>query len=410
MRKGSGNAMTVSAKIRGFHIVLALALLTLGAMSISDTLANVVVKADPHVATTLAPWDGVIAASAAEAAISAQPTSDEQSEPAKLATHALQRDPTAVEALTVLGSQAQLRGENELAQRLFAQSLALSRRELRAQLWAIEEAVSRGDIKGALGHYDIALRTSTRAPDLLFPTLASAIEEPRVRSALLNLLNGKPVWSEQFVNYISRGRIKPMASVALLTDRNASELPIDDSDRASLVDALASSGNLEDAWEYYSSFRSKSRQRSRDADFIARIERPSVFDWNARSSAGISAVIQPTSDGMVFEFSASPSVGGTVLEQRQFLQSGNYTFKATMENINVSRDGAPYWTLRCQDGKELWQIPVTSDAEGRVDISRKFTVPSGCLSQNLAFVVRPSDDIAGVFGRVVRATIEPLGQ
>ncbi|MFK4002576.1 tetratricopeptide repeat protein [Qipengyuania sp. NPDC077563] len=391
----------------GLRLAAIVPLCAIGAVSISDTLANVVVKSDPEAAKALAPWDGVVVASAAKIKMTAQPESGEQSEPAMLATRALQSDPTAVEALNVLGSQAQLRGETERAQRLFTQSLALSRRELRAHLWAIEEAVSRGDIAGALKHYDFALRTSKRAPDLLLPTLSSAIEEPLVRSDLLRILNTNPVWLEQFLDYISQGEINPLASVELLTDEKARQLPVEDNHRTALVDAIAKSQRLEDAWQYYSSFRSASRRQSRDARFSAELERPSIFDWNIESLSGISAGVLKAGDRRILEFSASPSVGGAVLAQQQALLPGQYTFRAVMTIARSARSKSPYWTLKCEGGAEVWRMPVARNGENLTEIRSEFTVSADCPSQILLFVIRSTDDISGISGQIMSAEIVP---
>lgn len=195
--------------------ILALGALTLGYASISDTLANVVVKVDPKRAYLLDSGDGRIAAALAEQEFAATLESRPGSEPARLARQALRQDPTAVEALSVLGLQAQLRNEEALTDRLFSYAVALSRRELRPQIWAIEEAVMRGDINGALDKYDVALRTSQEARRTLFPVLASAISEPKIRISLTSLLASDPIWTRPFIRYLSTSSPEPQAVAKL---------------------------------------------------------------------------------------------------------------------------------------------------------------------------------------------------
>ena len=387
------------------RFITALVALALGLVSISDAMANFIVKADPRAALSLAPWNGTVAADAAQEAFSATPTSAKQSMPARLAVRALRIDPTAVKALIVLGSQARLRGETERSQRLFAHALSMSRRELPAQLWAIEEAVSRGDIANALMHYDLALRTSRRALELLYPTLAAAIEEPRVRAELLSILKSEPVWTKTFVNFITESGVNPTASVALLTDPAAGHLPVEDINRTSLVNSLAMSGDLRGAWDYYSTFRTASRSQSRDGNFRANIERPSVFDWSPQESPGVSAVIQADEEGGRFEFFASPSVGGVVLKQAQFLQPGRYTFKVVMEIDNQPAKYSPYWELNCQSGTEIWRSATQKEEAQNKTTYTELSVPNDCPFQDLVFVVRPSDAIAGSSGRIISAEI-----
>src|SRR5262249_7177342 len=74
-------------------------------------------------------------------------------------------------------------------QRLFELSSAISRRSLPTRLWLIQRSVDHGDVAGALENFDIALRTSTAAPDALFPVLATASSDPGLAQPLARLLD-----------------------------------------------------------------------------------------------------------------------------------------------------------------------------------------------------------------------------
>jgi hypothetical protein len=182
--------MQHSAREWSIRVVLAIIAAALGVFAVSVSLANVITPASPALAHLLSPTDGRITARLAENEFALRAISSSQSRAAKLADLALRQDPTAVDALSVLGLQAQLRRDLSRAQNLFGYSLALSRRDLRARIWAIEEAVQRGDINGALMNYDIALRTSRDAVDTLFPVLSSALKEPKIRASLIRVMKG----------------------------------------------------------------------------------------------------------------------------------------------------------------------------------------------------------------------------
>lgn len=389
---------------RGIFAALAA---VVGWFSVSDTLANVLVKSDPKAALALAPWKGTIAADLAQNEMSAAPVSEEQSYPAQLARKAIKLDSTAVEAFEVLGLQAQLRGNTGRARKIFTHSLALSRRELRPHIWAIEEAVSRGDIAGALRQYDIALRTSRSAPEVLFPTLAAAISEPKVREALLAMLESGPDWSGKFIEFVSRGRADPAAAISFFREGERARIPIGDANRTSLVNLLVGRGKVQLGWNYYSSFRNVMKNESRNPNFSAIVEKPAVFDWNPRNSAGISASIQRVRNGGVFNFSAAPSVGGVVLDQRQVLPPGNYHFESTIEDLEQPDYSRPQWVLTCQGGQQLGKVEVPNSLARRLKYNGHFSVPSGCSVQTLALVVLPSDEISGVSGRIFSARIVP---
>lgn len=389
-----------SSREWAFRGGIAIAAAICGYISVTSTLANAVVKTDPTVAHSLSPFNWSITAELAAAEMTAKPDSRHDSRPALLARDALRHDPTAVSALNVLGLQAQLSGDTQKARSIFAYSLALSRRNLQTHFWAIEDAVSRGDITGALQQYDTALRTSRRAPDVLFPTLAAAIAEPRVREGLIHILHTHPVWGDQFIGFVSQGQIDPLSAELFLRAATKSGLEVPDSNRVILVNKLIQRRQADRAWRYYTSFRKGDRHQSRDAAFKAAIKRPSLFDWAPHNSAGISASLQSSKQGGAVEFSVAPSVGGKLIEQRQMLYPGIYRFESSIEDLQQPEQSRPYWTLVCQDGRDLGKINVPNAEKGVVRFSGQFTVPDGCIMQTLSLIARPSDEIAGVFGRV----------
>lgn len=377
--------------------------------SVSDSLANVLMKRDPEQARSLAPWDGTITAKLAEQKMAVRPASLDSSEPAKLARLAVRQDATTVDALVVLGLQAQLRSQTDAARKIFAHSLELSRRELEPQIWAIEEAVSRGDIRTALANYDIALRTSQSASRILFPVLESALREPKVRTQLVTILSTEPVWLNSFVKFAAIGRANPEATAQFFQEAGAAGITIADADRTSIVNAIASRQRIEEAWEYYSSFRKGAvRSRSRDPRFQAALERPSLFDWRVHNSPGISATIQRDANGGAVEFSAAPSTAGLVLDQVQVLPPGTYRFDTKSIDVEQPDRSRPYWILTCKGGRELGRLSLANSANAVSTDSTEFVVPPDCKEQKLALFVRLSNEITGVYGRILTASLVPL--
>ncbi len=382
--------------------------------SLGASLANVLVKTDPARAHMLSPGSGHITADLAEQRFSLEPAADAQSRPAQLARQALRQDATAVEALGVLGLQAQMRGDEDEARRLFTYSQALSRRELRSRVWAIEEAVRRGDIGGALEQYDLALRTSRAAPDLLFPVLASAVAEPRVRAELIADLAQQPGWGEAFIYTLASSAPDTEASLRLFREAERGGVPVSELARTTLVNVLVSRQSFEDAWAYYASIRlGADRRRSRDPNFSLAAETTASFDWAAISSAGVSATIQPGQPGGLVDFSAAPSNSGVVLQQLQHLPPGAYRLEGRSSGLEQPEQSLPYWALTCQDGRELGRVPLrpsppaSGEGEAGVPFNGRFTVPGNCPVQTLALMVRPSDQIAGVSGQIHRVQLAP---
>jgi hypothetical protein len=392
------------------RIALASGALTLGTWSLGDSFARVVESADPVQAMALARDNGVILAAAAQQEFSQAPSADENSRAVRLAKLALRRDPTAVEALTVLGLQAQLRNDTERTRALFEYSLQLSRRELRPQIWAIEEAVNRGDIDAALRSYDIALRTSREAPRLLLPTLVSALAEPRVRAGVLEIMASKPVWSDSFLNRVATSGIDPVAGLALFREGASIGLPLTDNLRVALVNVLMAEGETRQAWDYYGEFRRGARRdRSRDPEFTLGPDDRAVFDWMPSTQSGVSAAILQEGKGGVLDFSLPPATGGVLVQQTQLLPPGTYRLAGRSRGIDQTDRSRPYWALFCQDGRELGRVEVPNSEIDDGAFEGSLTVPSGCAVQTLSLIARTTDAITGVSGQIERATLVPAG-
>lgn len=392
----------------GVRIVLALLAAAAGFLAITNSLASVIGKAGPESAHALAPGNGVITGALARQRFTLNPDPAVDSEPAQLARTALRQDPTSVDALAVLGLQAQLRNDTEAARQVFSYSHSLSRRELRSQIWAIEEAVTRGDITGALEQYDIALRTSRSARGLLFPVLTSALAEPLVRSALLELLATEPAWGEAFVDFAARRSLDPQVAIQFFREGEGVDLPFDEADQMGLVDALVALSRPEEAWAYYASVRPDADQRSsRDATF-ERVDAPaSVFDWVALDNSGAVGSLQRGAGGGFLDFWAPATVGGTVLRQMQALLPGEYRLEGHSIGLEQIGGAQPYWVLTCPGGREIDRVSVANSAENNGLFSGTFTVPSGCPVQTLSFVIRPSDGVGGVSGQIDRVQLTP---
>lgn len=377
----------------------------------AGTLANVIAGIDARAANALALGDGRIMAAAAAQEFAAAPDSSKTSMAAKLAEEALRRDPTAVDALKVLALQAQMRSEEALTDRLFGYSVALSRREFAPQMWRIEKDVARGDIDGALRNYDLALRTSEKARETLFPVLASSIVEPKIRERLITLLEVAPAWNRAFIQFASDKGSQPYAVSQLFRESEGKGFPIETVDEARLVSRLVTRGLMDEAWNYYRTFRSGvDRSRSRDPDFNLGIEAPTPFDWNVGNMPGLSAAILRQGDRGFLDFALPASTRATVVRQTQLLPPGSYSLKGRSQGVDQAERSLPYWVITCLDGFELGRVDLPASNQAFDTFSLRFSVPSDCPVQNLSLVARVSDKIEGVTGRIENVQIAPVGR
>lgn len=406
-KSGRKQRSTLEWTTRG---TLALAAAIAGYYATNTTLAQAGRSGDPEHAHALAPRDARITATLAQRlAIDPKSTAADRARADALARTALRQDPTAVAAVTALGIDAQARNDTAAARRFFAYAQKLSRRELVTQLWAIEDSVGRGDIGAALRQYDIALRTSPTAPDLLFPVLAAAIGDPAIRSGLTNTLAAKPAWRDGFITFVSTRGATPQATAALFTSLRRVGVPVGPVAQGAVINALIEQQQVDLAWSFYAqNHPGATRLQARDPRFVNAPTQPSPLDWNIVDAPGGSASIQRDGRRGFFDFAASASVGGPLLQQVQLLAPGTYRLRGHSTGIDQSPEALPYWSLTCRDGRELGRVIVPNSTQSNGLFEGRFTVPAGCPVQVLTLVARPSSNVSGVSGQIDRLELSPL--
>ena len=386
---------------------LALLTLVVASISVAHSLAPAVVDGDPALAHALDPGNGRITAQLARSYYLENPDGRD-GEIARLSSLALRHDPPAVQAAATLGYQAQLHGDTVLARHWLDYAQRLSRRDSLTQLWFIENAIAHRAIPEALHHYDIALRTTKTAPNLLFPILASAVSEPAVRASLVNVLVHRPPWSDLFLRFAAdnadpRGiadLYRRLIAHGVAPPREAARIAIQ-----RLVDETA----LDDAWALYTAIHPNAdRRRSRDPVFTADSSAASLFDWVLVNDDSITTSIQRGPRGGAFNFAVPSGIGGVMLRQTQWLPTGQYRLEGHSNGLDQPTRALPYWTLSCTDGRPLGQVATTATAQGG-RFAGTFVVPADCPVQILALTAHSSDDIAGVTGQIDRAELMPAG-
>lgn len=388
--------------------MLAVVALALGYVGAAQALGYAF-RDDAARAQVLSPWNGRITALLARQLSSPKATLADQARAVRLARLSLRQDPTAVTAVSTLGLITQSRGNVPGARRLFAYAEKLSRRDLPTQLWAIEDAVGRGDVQGALRHYDIALRTSRNAPVLLYPILASAIADPSVRGALLRTLAAQPEWGESFVNYVASNGADIQATAILFDGLRRARISVAAQASAVVINGLILGNHWRQAWFYYASIRTGAdRRRSRDPRFQALVATPSPFDWAPADDPAITAAIQRGKDGGTFVFAAPSSVGGSLLVQAQVLPPGEYRLVGRSSGLDQPEVSRPYWSLTCRDGRELGRLTLPNSELASGQFAGRLRVPAGCPVQILALIARPSDSVSGVSGQIDAVQLAPL--
>ncbi len=375
----------------------------------ANSLAQVVAHTDPVMAHHLAPQDGRIAAQLALSLSGIDAKAADRNRADVLAREALLREPTALRAVSALGVNAEVRGDKRQARQLFDYSQKLSRRDLQAQLWAIEDAVSRKDIASALHHYDIALRTNLNSWELLFSVINAATTDPTIRVGLVRTLSQRPIWAESFIAYAGSHAPNPEATAALFIDLGRAGITTTDGARAPVINALVEQGALEEAWRFYAAnVAGAVRASSRDPSFTRKTDGPSMLDWIVIDDGTVSSTVQRDDEGGMFDFAAPASVGGPLLRQVQLLPPGAYHVTGVSSGIKQNSNALPYWSLSCRNqSKELGRVDIPNSRQRNGQFSGRFVVPKGCLVQELTLIARPSDAVSGVTGQIRRIQLSP---
>lgn len=389
------------------RVAVATAVAAAGFYAASQSLAMAVRTTANDLAFRLAPWDARILSLRTKILTEGTTDTARWERAAQLARKALLRDPLSEAATATVGLNAAMQGNDAVTAHALGYAQQISRRDLRTNLWAIEYRVLRNDIPGALHNYDVALRTSKQAPDILFPILAGAVSEAPVRMALLDTLSRHPVWGVPFLRYAAETAPNHRAAALLFGDMRRRGIVLPQGAEASLLGALVADRDYTTARAYLVQIGIPI-DRSRHSGFAGNPATPSPFDWNPLDDSGVNATIQQDGNAAVLVFSTTGGAGGPVLRQLQLLPAGRYAVISALTLLEPAGT-LPYWTVQCVDGGELARFPVAQPAPNTVSVTNgSFTVPDNCPAQWWTLNV-PSDDGTGVNGEMRYAAIRPAG-
>lgn len=391
------------------RIVLAVGLAVFGVDASRQALAAATSSSNPAHAYSLAPADGMVLADMAQSLVGPKATKADRQLAGQLAVQALRSDATAVPALVALGLNRQLEKGSAGARPIFDYVQRLTRRSLQAELWQIQDSAVRGDVGDSLRHFDIALRTSRQAPDLLFPVLGAAIQDPDTRERLARVMVTRPRWNELFIPYVAGNGQDPLA-VAALFRRLAGSVAIPAPSQAIVVARLVTS-HPDQAWGYYASIRpGAKRTHSRDPRFTAAVVEPSPFDWVPTEDTSLSVSILRAREGGAVELSVPTSSGGELLSQLQYLPPGTYDLRGQSADIAQASAARLYWQLGCERSRELGRVEVLDPRHSAGRFAGRVSVPADCPIQRLSLVARPNDAVEGLTGRITEARLVPVGE
>ncbi|HEY0622365.1 hypothetical protein [Sphingomonas sp.] len=302
---------------------------------------------------------------------------------------ALRLEPGNVVAARAMATVALNNGDEARARRWLVNSERKSRRDLPTQLILIEFAVQHGDVKGALVHYDRALRSNRQSAAILLPVLIPALDDPAIRAEVIRLLAAKPDWRANFLLQL----IGTSRSADTIYDivRTAGLRPSDPLELERLqgaIQRLVALGSYDQARKLVPTHDAR---LIRNPGFEATNDYP-PFDWQIVADGDLAGVIEPgetASRGNVLHVEAANDRKGAVARQFLTLGAGHYQLKF-VSGGNGRADGNPEIVLSCDGTKREILRAVVAAGEAARRNALRFEVPSDCRAQWLAIEGRSS--------------------
>ena len=375
-------------------------------LSVVVGLANAASASSAATILRIAPWDARTLATRAKQISEADPSVNGLAKAERYALAAVQRDPTLVSSLAIIGFSADAQGRHEQAARLFRASERLSRRDLQTQLWLIEKAVARNDIGGALRHYDIALRTSALAPVILHPILIGALGDPNLVRPLAGVLGKKPNWRFRFLTEAVGSSAPTGALVTLGRELRRAGAPLEPEIERLLELRLLNEKRFEALAEMYRARGGVMAGRRLNDPSFTETRDLFPFGWVFAETADLSAQREPGPAGGGLAFEARAGAAGEVARQVLMLPVGRYRLSWTATLAGGS-EAQPRWALYCLEGSNRELVrPIPSGSGATRSVS--FAVPAAdCAAQAVTLSIPVNDAPVGVSGRIEHVEIQP---
>ena len=385
--------------------------LALGWFSFAGAMTNVTHRRNPDVALRFTGDDAVALASLADRRIAEQGTAGSSDAGIlALARESLTRQELNPVALRLIGLNVSVKGGFAAGRPAMAAANALTRRDLPTQFWLIEEAVSRGDVAGALSHYDHALRTRPGSQQLLFPVLTVAAEDPALWPAFGRYVREPAPWLGDFARFAVRNSKQPRAIAEFF--RRSGGLPRDDVYGAlegELLKRLVEGDAFAEAARYYRSLGGASDEVLAGTGFSGATTetRFAPLTWELFAGSGVSGAFlrDETGDAIRLHATMETSATGAIARKIVYASPGRYRFRATQRTASAAEGASAQWELRCggsRGGNVLWGRQAPLLAEGG-SIDEVIAIPAGCGALTLRLLAAAGtspNGIEAIFGPV----------
>ena len=343
---------------------------------LSDAIANLTEAVDPDTALRWKPFHARAQEMAAAALVEGDP-----GVASRLAREAYERDPTRAGALRVLGVARGLGGDLGAAATLLRDAERLTRRDLPTQLFFIESAVSRGDVTGALRHFDIAMRTSRSGRALLIPILCTALQDPGLTRPIARTLDAVPDWTGEFVSGCADQAPSRAALARVLTVAGRARRASPPVVTAKITQLVTLGGEIAVGRQLYEALLHDAGRtpssgigdpRFRVSDAVP------PFDWSYAVAPELGGEQGGGAPGLDVH---ARSRSGAVAWQMMLLPPGHYRLTITGTPTQPKPAGTVMAQVACVDGPQRTLGLVRVAATPRFGGQGAVTIPRDCPSQ-----------------------------
>ncbi len=312
----------------------------------------------------------------------------------------LMSEPLSARALRQLGTARALDGDDVASERLHMLAERVSRRDLGTQLWLIERAAAAGDVAETLRHYDLALTSEPASGELLYPVLASAIEDEAVRSALAPYVRADRPWVRSFLAAGLEEAMPSALSALVAVARPDTVKGI----MGTLLTRMARDQDFVSARKLLMA-TPVGRAASGDMTVSDRTTAPQLgpFGWQLGRSDGVDAV----RDGGGLTVRISSGASGLAARRVLILRPGRYRLGYAVQSQGVTGTASLSADAQCLGGPGNTRLLSAGATEARdvaTLLSHQLTVPAGCGALAIAFRVIGGDGQQEEMLRIDRIT------
>ena len=307
-----------------------------------------------------------------------------------LARSVLAREPLRADAYRLLAESAEKSGQLDQASQLYAQALLLQPRDLLSRQWLAAEALARGDVITAVGHYDRMLLVRPELAAKIYPLLTQLVEHGAA-GAVLPWLVTDPPWRAGFLAHAAESVTDVDVLHALFQPLARSTGSLHDRERNAYLERLLREQRYIEAYQAWVAFLPVAGRAALGNVFDGGFEQPPEnggFGWRIGRVAGarIEQVDGSAADGKqaLHVLFSNQRVPFNHVSQMLALAPGEYQLQGNVRVDNLRNERGLQWRVVCADDdrRVLAETERVSGTEQWRPFSAVFSVPErACRAQ-----------------------------